>query len=395
MCLFFLAVILSMLQKRLRQFSKGRRQRIWFLIVACVIMMLLYELYVEYAVGHKYGIPTDDDTRWIFAAATALRSGSTVESLMYLTQNTDYDLANRALSFNNLGQYLYAFWVYAVVYLPTLFSVRVNLFILYVMQILLNFIVAIDLTNYLCKVTAKAKNEYFPFWGVFLAIVMCPLLLFNSFKLLRESWYLFFVVEAICKAENVGTRGSKKIVFGNALMAVLFRPLVIVLLAPVILYYCFDKHIGRIAAMAGMVFMIAAPVLLTVIARLVGWSYHIGTVSLPEMVHLLLFPNVFNQFNLLLEIGDNPSWITPFYFFMSVWNVIYVVIMAVGILFAEKKHLDRVFWLCTLINCIIIYTIPYNIENMTPRYKLLFFIPMMYFCTIAIRRIKIRFSKRI
>lgn len=396
MCFLFLGIVLWMLKNRMRQFGKGRRQRIWFLIIGYILLMVAYEWYVEYAVGHKYGIPTDDDTRWIFVAATALSDGASVDELMYLTLNNSFDAYNRVLTLNNLGQYLYAFWVYAAVYLPTIFSVRINLFFVYLIQIIVMFICAIDLTNLFRRITSKSLEEEFSFWPVFGAIICCPLLVFNSFKLLRETWYFFFMVQLISKAAQKREFGSLKYVYMYAFMCFLLRPLSLVYFVPLIVYYCFDKHLGKMVALGCLGIMVCGTTLVQTVGRLVGWNYHIGEVSISDIIHFLMFPNIFNQIPLFLEIGDNPSWVTLLYFFQSVWNIVYVVVMLFGILLSGKRHLDRTFWLTMLINCLMIYSIPYNIENLTPRYKLIYFIPMMYFCVVCIQKTKktIKFSVR-
>ena len=40
---------------------------------------------------------------------------------------------------------------------------------------------------------------------------------------------------------------------------------------------------------------------------------------------------------------------------------------------------DRTFWALALLNCIMCYSVVYETASMTPRYKLIYLIPMMFF----------------
>lgn len=129
------------------------------------------------------------------------------------------------------------------------------------------------------------------------------------------------------------------------------------------------------------------------IMQMVGWSYSFGNVSIYETIHLVLFPNIFNQIKDFMYIFSEPSWQTVVYFFQSFWNIIFIVIMVVGMVFAKNKKYTLVF-LTMLLNALFIYSIAYGVENFTPRYKLIYIIPQIYFVYTGLCFMKSKFKLR-
>lgn len=385
MIIIYLLIMFRVFCKKLNKYGKGRRQRIFFVLCIFLIVMMVYEWYVESAVGWAYGVPYDDDTGWIFKSAAALHDGSTWNKLYLLVQSASYDAANRGLSINNFGQYIYATWVSTALYYPTVFDLHINLYLLYAIQGLCALIAGMDIAEILCDMVIKENGiqvKKKPFLSIFYIFVFCPIVQFNTYKLLRESWYLYFMVEAT--AEVYKKKNWKEVfIHPKALLFALFcmvlRPHAVIWLLPAFVYFAFSKHIGKLVSCFICGILVIGTSVIAAILSLIGWSYQFGTVSIPEAIHLLFFPNVINQFSNLSELANIPSWTTILYFLQSVWNVFAIVMLFIGIIWKTKIFDKNLFWLVQFFNTLILYTIPYSTENMTPRYKLLFVIPMMYF----------------
>ncbi|AFQ45985.1 hypothetical protein [Desulfosporosinus meridiei] len=393
MILLYMWIFGYIFYKKLHALSRYKRQILISFFIIYIVAMVAYELYVENSVGWEYGIPYDNDTGWIFRAADAMHSGISWDRLYLLvTSSLDYDLSNRALSISNLGQYLYAAWVSSAIYYPTIFDIHVNLYLFYVVQCMMVFIAGIDLSNTVLAIQNRIeKPKKIPYISVCFAFLFCPIIQFSAYKLLRESIYLLLMVEllAIAIQENTGKKYLKCGVLST--LCLLIRPLTIVYIVPLLAYYIFHKRIGSIVNMALCGILLAGSSIVHYIGNLLGWAYNIGAVNLSEMVHLLLFPNVMNQFENLVHLARDPSWVTIEYFLQSVWNIPYVVLAFLGFILMRKRTSDWSFWSILFLNCLMFYSIPYSIEYLTPRYKLIFIVPLFYFIAVGLSLI----SKRV
>lgn len=394
MVLIYLIIFLCCFSKKLRTIPPRTRQFVVLWVLLYLIFMIAYEMYVENKVGWVYGVPLDDDTGWIFKAADAMRQGTSWDQLYLLVNSSDYDLANRALGLGNLGQYLYATWVCSALYYPTFFDIHVNLYLIYSIQIIMVFIMGIDIANYFSSMIGRDDNEvYRLFWPIFIAFVFCPIVQFSAYKLLRETWFVFFMVQALhtlVQYSKVKRKGLFVLSAVYAIGCLLLRPHAVIFLVPVFIYFSISSRIGQIVNLSLLALLSAGSFIIVFAAQVVGWDYHIGSINIGEAIHLLLFPNIINQFNEMIQIGSNPSWVTILYFFQSLWNVIYVSIAIIGVLTAKKRKSGYIFWMVLFLNNLIFYTIPYDIANMTPRYKFLFLIPLIYFIGWGIHFFKFR-----
>ena len=108
MALFYMVIFGWMLNSRWKKLSRGKRQKLWIALILYIGIMIMYELAVERIDGWEYGIPMNDDTGWIFRAATAFHNGEPISAMATLIQS--YDPYSRALSINTLGQYFVYFF---------------------------------------------------------------------------------------------------------------------------------------------------------------------------------------------------------------------------------------------------------------------------------------------
>lgn len=383
-------------EKVLTTVKVANKRYITGLFIFCVFLMLFYEGYVELAVGWKYGIPYDDDCGWIFRAATALADGEEWEQLHRLVLSSSYDLENRVLSLGNLGQYIYATVISIALYYPTIFDIHINLYLLYIVQILMAFSASLNLTDALVdEMNVELRKRAALSRKIFLLLVMCPVVFLSAVKLLRDIWFISTTMELVSLVLREKGKLKKSIAEYIILSFIgfLLRPHIAVLIIPLLVYYIFNKKIGNIVNCLILGILLIGSNVISLAVKFVGWNYSVGKADLMQAVHLLLFPNPVNQLNEVLKIADNPSWSTILYFSQAIWNIICLPIAAIGFF---QKGKDRFFWIVLFFNCLIFYTIPYDIENMTPRYKLIFLIPLMYFIAkgIAFLKRKIRIVVR-
>ena len=367
--ILFLIPLLLLLKDLNRRNSKER-----IMVAATFFLMLLfmflYEYYVEHQCNWQYGIPFNDDTGWVFKASTALSEGTPINELYKLVLSNTYDLDNRAMSLTNLGQYIYVTFSSLFLYFP-LIDIHFNLYLLYVTQILLVIYSGLrlsDTVGFIYNKHNSNKTNYL----IFILFCFCPLILFNSFKLLRETFFAFFVVQFLYFSFR------KKYLLGLlfAILAILFRPLIVCLVAPLFVY-SINRRIGIIATVFIMFILLFSNSILNFAAKAVGWSYKVGTIEIGEMIHLLMFPNLIKQAKNMIEIANNPSYVVVYYFAQSIWNVVTLLLFSLSLINLYKRSIDWFFWLLVFVVSLMIYCVPYSVENMTPRYKFIYLIPYL------------------
>ena len=122
----------------------------------------------------------------------------------------------------------------------------------------------------------------------------------------------------------------KKIII-YALLMLLFRPNSVMIVIPLFIWMFLGDEMAVIINLIIMGIVTLGTLIVNWIMQMVGWSYSFGNVSIYETIHLVLFPNIFNQIKDFMYIFSEPSWQTVVYFFQSFWNIIFIVIMVVGI----------------------------------------------------------------
>lgn len=389
MIILYLSLAVVYLRAMLKKLHKTARSNIRWCIALATIGMVAYELYVEYAVGWKYGVPLDDDSRWLFLSCKALKNGTKVSELYLLISNAAWDKTGRALSFSNLGQYLYLFFAYAGLYFPTFFSIRINLYLLYLVQILFASAATIESCIAMDRMCADVcRCRRCPRSWFFFLTLFYPVVLFNTYKLLRESIFAVLsmkVLIAFIQAKENKKKRKNLILY--SLCLVLIRPNVVVLVAILLIWVLFGERMALMSGMGMSLVLALGSIIVTRVARFLGWGYSIGLVSLSEMIHLLLFPSPVSQIKNLLQIGLSPSWVTLLYFSQSVWNIPILAVCLRGILYAIKRK-QHLVWAIIWLNSLMVYSSAYGISDMTPRYKLVFLIPQMVYLYIGLVRIR-------
>lgn len=392
MILVYLFFAIAYFRKSKKGLCKIAQQNITILLIIAIIGMVAYEIYVEYAVGWQYGIPQDDDAGWIFRASTAIKEGVSWDRLFLLAHNADWN-DSRVLSFSTLGQYVYATFVATALYLPTVLHIKVNLYLLYIFQILL-------VSSAIIECTFALEMECTDVYGVrrpsksgfFFLMFFYPVVLFNTYKILREAFFVFFSLKtflAFVQARK-GYGSFRKLIF-YSICLVLIRPNSIILVFSLVVWSCFGERIAFTSGLVLSALLLAGTFIISKATEILGWGYGFGTVQFNELIHLLLFPSPISQAKNLLQIGENPSWVTVLYFAQSIWNIPILCVCIWGILhsFKQKKNLV---WAIIWQNSLMIYSLAYPVENMTPRYKLIYLIPQMVFLYIGMIRIKNTFS---
>ena len=394
MIFVYLFFVIAYLRKVKKKLIKIARQNITVLIFFAIVGMIVYELYVEYAVGWQYGIPYDDDTGWIFRAAAAIKNGESWNHLFLLAHNADWN-DSRVLSFSTLGQYVYAAFVATTLYFPTIFHIKVNLYLLYTFQILIVSAAIIECSSALEVVCTGVHSMRRPSkTGFFFLAFFYPVVIFNTYKVLREAFFIFLSLKTfLAFVQTQECRGSIRKLIVCSICLILVRTNSIILVFSLVVWRYFGEKLAIISGLVISVLLLVGTFIISEVTQILGWRYGFGTVQLNELVHLLLFPDPVSQTQNLLQIGRNPSWVTVLYFSQSIWNIPILVVSICGIIHS-LKHKKNFVWMIIWLNSLMVYSLAYSIESMTPRYKLIYLIPQMVFLYIGIIRIKSTFNRQ-
>ena len=394
MIFVYLFFVIAYLRKVKKKLSKIARQNITVLIFFAIVGMIVYELYVEYAVGWQYGIPYDDDTGWIFRAAAAIKNGESWNHLFLLAHNADWN-DSRVLSFSTLGQYVYAAFVATTLYFPTIFHIKVNLYLLYTFQILIVSAAIIECSSALEVVCTGVHSMRRPSkTGFFFLAFFYPVVIFNTYKVLREAFFIFLSLKTfLAFVQTQECRGSIRKLIVCSICLILVRTNSIILVFSLVVWRYFGEKLAITSGLVISVLLLVGTFIISEVTQILGWRYGFGTVQLNELVHLLLFPDPVSQTQNLLQIGRNPSWVTVLYFSQSIWNIPILVVSICGIIHS-LKHKKNFVWMIIWLNSLMVYSLAYSIESMTPRYKLIYLIPQMVFLYIGIIRIKSTFNRQ-
>lgn len=378
MILLLVFALIYALHSKTKILPLKSRNNIIVCFIFAMITIVLFNLYVEYSVGWKYGVPYDDDSSWIFRAAEAMSEGSKWD-VLYKLVSRDWDLTNRVLSLSNLGQYIYATIIRFCLYSPVMFDLHINIYLVYLAQLLLLSIGVINVIIELSVYGRRYFNKIPAKSSLFYIIMFYPIVVFNAGKMMREALNIFCLLEVFyyfLVYVNSGKISKAFMLF--SLLTLIIRPNSIVLILPLCLYMYLGVKIALISNTVIFVILMVGTLIVNRIMAIVGWNYSFGEVNLIEMLHLFLFPNIINQFKDFITIFSSPSWQTVLYFFQSLWNIPYIILMITGILNNKNKSLTILF-ITIIINALAIYSLIYDIDSFTPRYKLIYFIPQLYF----------------
>jgi energy-coupling factor transporter transmembrane protein EcfT len=118
--------------------------------VILFIFSLLLNWYMEYIIGWEYGIP-GVDLRSFFDAAQALSDGTKITELGPIRFCFEWKLSN-------VGYILYVVFIYLIVFIPTIISVRFSLQLIYMIQIIVAIIACNNICNFFVKNEIKQKR---------------------------------------------------------------------------------------------------------------------------------------------------------------------------------------------------------------------------------------------
>ena len=75
----------------------------------------------------------------------------------------------------------------------------------------------------------------------------------------------------------------------------LFRPNSVMIVIPLFIWMFLGDEMAVIINLIIMGIVTLGTLIVNWIMQMVGWSYSFGNVSIYETIHLVLFPNIFNQ----------------------------------------------------------------------------------------------------
>lgn len=384
MIIIYLCIAFNYLRKMMRKLGRETQLHIMLYISIAVVGMILYELYVEFGVGWRYGIPKDDDTGWISRAAAAIKEGTPLSHLYLLAGNDA-----RMLSLSTIGQYFYVIFLSTALYFPTFFSIRVNLYLVYLFQITLASYAIVNCCFALESYCTDIRSTKRPHKSLFFFLMLFyPVVLFNTYKTLRETFFIFFSLKTFSTFVQAKEhrRYFRKLIFYSFCLLVI-RPNAIILVFTMIVWILFGEQIAFTSGIVVSGLILFGNLLVSKITQMLGWQFGFDSISVNELIHLLLFPSPISQTQNMLRISQNPSWVTLLYFFQSIWNIPILLLCGLGMIYSikRKKHLV---WMPIWLNCVMVYSLAYSIQNLTPRYKLIYLIPQTVFLYVGLSRIE-------
>ena len=378
MSLLFLGTCVFLLWKKFKKLSGNQKifVSIW-LVVASLGLFAYTNFLID--VGWEYGIPGADMKNY-FKAAQAICNGATWDELASISM-----LYFAELKIGTVTYFLFSYFVAALIAIPVI-NYQITLYIIYISFLVLCCLAAINIAELFQKDSdRKLKTRYL------ILTLLCGGLCFAAYRLLRDVilFYLITVVLLFMKKHSEKSEMYKSIVL--ILICTMLRAYSLVLILPFFLYRYFSKRWAMILVAIMPVVLITSNNILAFVKQFFSMPWDFTVTDVSEMIHFLMFPNIFSQTQLLYIWNQVPHYtnylagsnLPGMYYIMAVWNIIVMPLLLLGIIFTFKKNLnENLVWLSSLLNICIIYSILYSSESgLETRHKIMILIPVVYFAS--------------
>lgn len=368
------------------------KNKIWVrlvLLVYCIIS-ILYNGFLE-SFGWQYGIP-GADMEAHFLAAYELDKGVGWGTLSLYGARFAY------ISINTIGYFLYAEVLSKLLYCPEIFDVKINIYLVYVMQA----VIAVDALVKFSNALRLLKRDI-EWRNTFLLLSACATFAISAGQLMRDIyviWLIVIIFEQIiqfsilceeCRGKGSFAAGFWMRIFALAILAIIFRFYSAIVFIPLILFYSGYLRLG-IASSAGLTcFIFFGSTIIDAIREKLSVSWLFDSVDFSEVIRFLLFPNVINQIEYIKDWqfyfgfydylgGVNVPGV---YLAMGVWNLFVFPLMFVGF-FAKirSSYKENTLWFSILLNVVFLYSLVY--EQIDTRHRLFMCLPMVFLASKGI-----------
>lgn len=400
MIILLCIAIFLLIKSKLMLFDIEQRIKIVICFFIVLGLLVFYRCFLEYYAGWEYGI-AGADMLIHFKGAELLSTGANWDSIAYLGSRFE------KLGIGTIGYFLYSQLLSFMIFKPVLFDIHVNIYLFTGVQCALILITGINFANLYAKMLKQKTNAML---FTVLSFILCTAFDVSAFPLMREIWSFWLMSEALYLELNFSKFNNKiikrTVIITIILTAILLRPYIIIILLPLWLYIK-SENIGFISSTVIFGILLFSSSLLTVLAPAFGIMWGFSNYDFQEILHYLMFPNIFNQSKILIEWSYNSSTNflggvgLPFIdYFQSVWNAFFAYIIIIGLFFsifkkndgkiklnkhgviAETK--DVFMWIFILGAFAIMYSVVYKSSTIMVRHKIMI-VPSVVYITQKIK----------
>ena len=400
--LVFLAA--RMLIRNCRVFSNKERAVISTVTVGYLLALIYYTSYIDaQPFSFGYGIPQADMLAH-YKGAQAISQGQNWNQLSSIASRYE------SVGIGTIGYFIYASFLSICVFTLGVFDPGINVFLVYVLQMILSIDACVRYGRFYSAVIPKSK--------VFVAtivLITCAPYAIQAFQLMRDVYYMWLIALLLEKVVSQKTIKSESALQGGnprkqfldiitgrkaalvliAALCVLLRVYSLMVFLPLVLYY--TSHRKGALAVAGALSLVLAvgSGAIDILRQVVGVTWTLSAPNIVECVSFLLFPNIFNQTEYLLHwdqyfyagIDISGCNVPGVYFAMALWNVVVIPMALVGVVESFKKNkYECITWLLILINVLMLYSVSY--DSIDTRHKFFMSIPICFFAVCGYVKIR-------
>ncbi len=390
-------VIFNDLKKH--KLNKKQKKQLIVVFVAYSLFMIYYLNFINnQPTSFGMGIPQADMLEH-FKGAEALAKGAKWSDLSSVAPRFS------KIGISTIGYFLYTTFLAVCIFEFKVFSIEINVYLIYFFQLLLSIDTSIKL-NYVFNsiIEKKGKKNEFNF---FMAFAVCIPFIVQASQLMRDVYYMWFIAlifelvikykenitkqKGVLQKEGVLSKNTiKRICFCLALsflsfICICIRFYSVVVFFPLVFYFLGKNNISFLVSCGLIAMLIVGTAVLQVVKNYVGIPWEISNPDYRESLRFLLFPNIINQTDYLLHwkqtfgntIDVGGCNVPGVYYFMSIWNIGFMPLTIVGTIENIKhEYKDRLTWFLILISIVFIYSITYDsIDN---RHKFFMSLPICY-----------------
>ena len=373
------------------------RGKVLATIAVYMLFMMYYCNYVNAQPGtYQYGIPGADMLAH-FQGAKALSEGRSWTELAFIGSRFE------EVGISTIGYFIYTTFLAIALYVLPIFSVGINVYLVYVFQIIISVDACIRYNRFYRKnLPGHSKMR------TFFILATCIPFAMQATQLMRDIYYMWFIsilLEKVTSYREISKatlrdRRSKRIVkrVGFWLSVILLSLICIcmrfysaIVFVPLLLYYTRYKKLGVYSSLTVSAVLLVGLGFIELIRGFIGgatWAF--SPPNLGESIQFLLFPQIFSQSEYILNWGkfftsiDVSGCNVPgVYYAMAVWNTFIFPLALFGLLSTLRRDkMENILWGTILLNIVLLYSISY--DSIDTRHKFFMMLPLSYFANKGI-----------
>ena len=346
-----------------------------FAFISYLLLSVLFNCYLEHSIGWDYGIPGVNNLAH-FEGARAIAEGRDLSKVASSTTRF-------SLNPESIGYFIYAYFLYFTLYLPTIIDLHINLAITYYVQAAAAFIFALQLASFIHYIDSRVSNKF-----IFTLSILCPGLFIVTSLLLRDVWVFFFFGFFL---EHISD-GKDKRAFIFGLITCTLRLYMAVFIIPIYILKKWGGKSSLLFILTCCLLLIFGSEILVRFAPQFNILWHLGEIDPVECARNLLYPQLDYQIDVVLsnsfdKVCLGGDGVPGLYQFLAIWNIAVIVLSIFGLIGSLFSGQSRQYIAQCLIGMTIFlamwYSIFYDASNLTARHKVMFLLPYAYFAGIG------------